>query len=149
MSVNEPRVDRGAAGANHALWIGPLIAVAGLLSYFGFFARWPLFRDTAWLNFLILIAALAISAMGLRRAWPGGGWQRFGGVGSTLASGGLGALLVAYVFFLSYGLPSTDGVTAEGEPIPAVTLASYDGQPVNVASAGAGSTVLVFYRGFW
>lgn len=60
---------RDGAGANHLLWLGPLIAVPGLLSYFAFFSRWPIFRDAAWLNFLILAAALAISAMGLRRAW--------------------------------------------------------------------------------
>jgi len=138
-----------SVGANHSLWLGPLIAAAGLLSYFGFFVRWPVFRDTAWLNFLILIAALAISAIGARRAWSRGGWRRLAGVGSTLVSGGVGALLVAYVFFLSNGLPSTEGVTTEGEAIPVMTLASYDGSQVNVAAAGDDSTILVFYRGFW
>ncbi len=135
--------------SNHFLWLGPLIAVAGLLSYFTFFSRWPVFRDTAWLNFLILAAALVISAMGLRRAGLRGGWRVFAGVGSTLVSGGLGALLVAYVFFLSNGLPSSEGVTAEGEAIPVMTLTSYDGTQVNVAAAGQDSTILVFYRGFW
>ena len=139
----------GGAGANHFLWFGPLIAVPGLLSYFVLFSRWPAFRDTAWLNFLILAAALAISAMGFRRAWQKGGWQVLAGVGSTIVSGGLGAVLVAYVFFISNGLPSTEGVMSEGEAVPAVTLASYDGMQINVAEVGTDSTVLVFYRGFW
>ena len=102
-------------GANHLLWLGPLIAVPGLLSYFVFFSRWPAFRDTAWLNFAILAVALAISAMGLRRAVASGGWRLFAGIASTITSGGLGALLVAYVFFLSNGLPSVEGVTSKGE----------------------------------
>jgi hypothetical protein len=138
-----------SAGANHSLWLAPLIAAAGLLSYFTLFARWPVFRDTAWLNFLILFAALAISAMAWRRAWPRGGWRRLAGFGSVLVSGGLGGLLVAYVFFLSNGLPTTEGVTAEGEAVPVMTLTSYDGSRVNVAAAGGDSTILVFYRGFW
>ncbi len=96
-----------------------------------------------------MIRALAISAVGLGRAWPRGGWRRLAGIGSTFVSGGLGAVLVAYVFFLSFGLPTTEGVTAEGELIPAVTLVSYDGKQINVAEAGQDSAILVFYRGFW
>jgi hypothetical protein len=145
----DSHLSESSADTNHFLWLGPLIAVPGLLSYFVFFSRWPSLRDTAWLNFLILAAALVISAMGLKRAWPTGGWRILAGIGSTLVSGGLGAVLVAYVFFLSNGLPSVEGVTAEGEAVPALTLASYDGKPINVADAGSGATVLVFYRGFW
>lgn len=147
--MSDSERSNGGAGINHFLWLGPLIAVPGFLSYFVFFSRWPVFRDTAWLNFLLLAAALAISTVGLGRAWPRGGWRRLAGIGSTLVSGAFGALLVAYVFFVSDGLPTTEGVTAEGEPIPAVTLASYDGKLINVAEAGQDSAILVFYRGFW
>ena len=147
--MSDSESSNGHSGVNHFLWLGPLIAVPGFLSYFAFFSRWPVFRDTAWLNFSILAAALVISAVGLGRAWTRGGWRRLAGIGSTLVSGGFGAVLVAYVFFISYQLPTTEGVTAEGEPIPAVTLTSYDGKQINVAEAGQDSAILVFYRGFW
>ncbi len=137
------------APTNHFLWLGPVVAVAGLLSYFLFFVQWPMLRDTAWLNLLIVVAGLAVSVLGLSRAMPSGGWRVIAGIASTLVAGGAGALLVFYVFFLSYQLPSDEGVTAEGEAVPAVALVSYDGQSVDVAVAGEDSTILVFYRGFW
>ena len=139
--------ENAAAPTNHFLWLGPVIAVPGMLSYFVFFNQWPALRDTAWLNILILAAALLISVLGLRRAAATGGWRVFAGIASTLVSGASGAALLFYVFSLSNQLPSAEGVTAEGERVPAVTLFSYDGKQIDVAAQK--SMILVFYRGFW
>jgi hypothetical protein len=139
-----------ARSRNHWLWLGPLIAIPGFISYWGFFVRWPVFRDTAWLNIAILLGAVAISVVGLRRAWPRGGWlRRSAGVAGLALSAALTGLLVVYCYVLSYDLPSAEHAIAEGERLPAITLASYDGEPVDLAATGEGSTVLVFYRGFW
>lgn len=134
---------------NPFLWLGPLIAIPGFFSYWGFFVRWPLFRDTAWLNIGILLVAVALSILGLRRAWPRGGWRRLAGAGGAALSALLLAGLVAYCYGMSYGLPSADAAIAEGATIPAVTLAAHDGSQVDLARASQQPLVLVFYRGHW
>ena len=40
---------------NHALWLGPLISVAGTVSYFQFFARFPALRDFPWINLPLVV----------------------------------------------------------------------------------------------
>ena len=80
---------------NHALWLGPLLAIVGLVSYYTLFYRWPMTRDVPWVNFAILLGALALSAVGLARAWRRGGWRRFAGVAGFLWSTGLAVLFVA------------------------------------------------------
>ena len=135
--------------AHPLLWLAPLLAIAGFFSYWGFFIRWPFLRDTGLLNLAVLLVALGLSVAGLRRAWSAGPWRRVaGGFGVLLSTLLLGAF-VGYVYFLSYGLPETDGVVKVGEPLPAMTLAAHDGAPVDLGAAAEGPLVLVFYRGHW
>ena len=134
---------------NHALWLAPMLALGGFLSYSAFFARWPIFRDDPWLNLLILVASIGLSVVGVRRAWPRGGWQRLAGIGGVLLSSALTVLLLVYCYSLSYGLPSAELAVEEGEPIPAIVLASHDGSQVDLGALAREGLVLVFYRGFW
>jgi hypothetical protein len=147
--MTEPVTAPSPSKTNHLLWLGPLLAVFGCLSYFLLFARWPLFRDTPWLNLLILVGAVALSFAGLRRAWPQGGWRRIGAIAGLGVSALFGVALLLYCYRLSYDLPSADLAVASGERIPAITLPAQDGRPVDLAEAAAGPLVLVFYRGFW
>ena len=149
MEAAQESPESGTHSRNHFLWLGPVIAVPGFLSYYGFFVQWAVFRDTAWLNIGILLGATAISLLGLLRAWPRGiGW-RAAGVVSTGVSGFLTGLLIVYCYGLSYGLPSADLAALEGQRIPSVTLASYDGTEIDVGLATDQPLILVFYRGFW
>lgn len=134
-------------GRNHLAWIAPLIAIAGFLSYYTYFSMWPVFRDVPWLNLLILVLATALSVVAFRRARPGWG-KAASGVG-LLVSVGLLGLLSFYCFVLSYQLPDPNLVADDGTRLPAITLASWDGQPVDVAEAANDKLILVFYRGYW
>ena len=134
---------------NHALWLGPLTAVVGFLSYYTFFAQWPIFRDVPWANLLILTLAICISGIGLRRAWPEFGWRRVAGVTGMFVSSALTVMLLLYCFVLSYKLPSADLAVKQGGQIPFVSLASNDGSQVNLGEAATDRLILVFYRGFW
>ena len=134
---------------NHGLWLAPILALGGFLSYWGFFARWPIFRDDPWLNLLVLGGAIALSIAALRRAWPSGVWHRIAGIGGVALSSALTVLLLAYCYGLSYQLPSADLAVEAGEPIPPVVLASHDGGQVDLGAAGSERMLLVFYRGFW
>jgi hypothetical protein len=134
---------------NHALWLTPILAIGGFLSYYAFFARYPMFRDHPWANLLILAAAIALSIFGLRQAWPRGGWRRLASVCGVLLSTGLTGMLLFYSYSLSYGLPSAELGAKLGERVPAVSLASTDGGTLDLGEAASSRLVLVFYRGFW
>jgi len=141
--------DETGPSRNHYVWLGPLIALPGFLSYFMLFSKWPAFRDTGWLNLLILAGALTISVIGLRRAWSGGVGRRVAGVAGTVFTAFFAALLPFYIFSLSYSLPDASEGAGLGERIPAITLASYDGSSIDLGAPSDDPLILVFYRGFW
>ncbi len=135
---------------NHLTWIGPLLAFAGVVSYFEVFARFPPLRDFPWVNLPLTFLGLALSGVGLRRAFRSAGVLR----GKLLASVGfafsllLAATLVWYVFSYSYQLPSTAKAQSLVEA-PDLALASSSGETVRLSDYRGRKVVLVFYRGFW
>lgn len=135
--------------SGHFLWMGPLLAVAALLSYPTFFVQWPVFRDTAWLNLLLLLLAVALSIAGLRRNWPVRGWRRLAGIGGTVLSVTLATFFMWYLYENTYWLPPADVTALNGTRIPAVSLASETGELVDLGAAAKGPLLLVFYRGHW
>ncbi len=147
----EPGSADGASSAtgrfNHRAWIGPLVAIFGLLSYFTLFYRWPLTRDLPWLNLLILLAAIGVSLTALPRARSTAG--RVGGGVGLFVSVALAGLLCFYVFSLSYRLPDAGRVVDDGTRLPEISLASARGEAVDVAAAARDKLILVFYRGHW
>jgi len=132
---------------NPLAWIAPLVAIPGFVSYWAFFAAYPVFRDFPWVNLLILTGAVALSVVALRRARPG--WGRAGSIAGLAVSVSLLGLLSAYCFVLSYQLPDPNRVVGDGTRIPDITLASSNGGRVDVAAAAADKLILVFYRGHW
>ena len=142
-----PESDSARSPHNVAAWMGPLIAVPGFLSYWLFFVQWPLFRDFPWMNLLILSLAIGISLVGVRRARTRRG--RIGSVAGLTFSLLLTGLLSYYCFVLSYQVPDAGRAVATGTPLPAVTLVSWDGKPIDLGEAGRDELILVFYRGYW
>ena len=128
---------------NHLVWIGALVSVFGLVSYFAFFAMYPVFRDTAWLNLLLVGLGLVLSLLALRRRRS---WLSAGG---ALLSVACVILLAGYVFGLSQQLPPTDNVVRVGAEAPAFSLPDQTGAAVSLADFAGRPVVLVFYRGFW
>ena len=128
---------------NHAVWIGLLISLVGLVSYFTFFARFPALRDVPWLNLALVTVGLAVSAWAVRRR------RSVWSVGGLALSAACAGLLAAYVFVLSYGLPGTDRVVQVGDPAPAFALADQEGRITSLDRYRGSNLVLVFYRGFW
>ena len=138
-----------SSGRNHAIWIGPLVAVLGFASYWTLFARWPALSDFPSVNLAALSLGVTISAVGVRRAWLGGALGRVGSATGLALSTFLTAVLGWYCFSFSYGLPNEAGALGVGRPAPAVALTDHTGLNVDIAEAGRGLLVVVFYRGFW
>jgi hypothetical protein len=128
---------------HHLIWIGALISVIGLVSYFTFFARFPATRDIPWVNLALVCAGMALSALAVRRR------VSFFSVTGFLLSAASAGLLTAYVYVLSDQLPDTDGVVAIGAEAPAFELTDDTGAPVGLGDFRGAPLVVVFYRGFW
>jgi hypothetical protein len=143
MDVSDPNL------RNRAAWLGPLVAAFGLLSYFTIFYRWPALRDFPWLNLSLLLGGIALSIVGLRRAWPVAGWRRIAAASGMVGSVGLTGLFVWYCFLFSYSLPDEAGALAVGRPVPELVIEDHSGAPFDLARASHQRVVLVFYRGHW
>ncbi len=136
---------------NHLTWIGPLVAFAGVVSYFEVFARFPPLRDFPWVNLPLTLLGLALSALGLWRASRAAEVYR----GKVLGSLGfafsllLAAALVWYVFSFTYTVPPPTEATLALVDAPDFALAASTGDTVRLSDFRGRKVVLVFYRGFW
>lgn len=146
---------------NWRIWAGFLTCIAGLLSYFLLFFKFPVTRDVPWVNFLLLAAGLVLLGSGLRRAFKEPQQYRGKIVGSILAVLGLaGAGFFCFlIFYASKQLPKSPGAPRVGDRAPEFALADTRGQQTSLASLMAAplpgsklppkGVLLIFYRGYW
>jgi len=132
-----------ATDRNHAVWIGALVSIIGLMSYFFVFARFAPLRDFPWINLPMVLIGLSVSIWAVRRRLSF--WSVSGALVSTLAA----SLLVAYVFFLSNQLPDPTRVVRVGDMAPSFALTDHSGKTVRLEDFEGSELVMVFYRGFW
>ncbi len=133
----------GTRRRNHAAWIGPLIALVGLVTYFSCAVNIPALRDSAALNLFVVSCGVAVSVWGVagRRNWKS--WT------GLLSSGAFACLLFGYVFILSSQLPEPDSAPAVGSAAPSLVLPDQTGRLVSLGDFQDRRVVLVFYRGYW
>ena len=143
---------------NLILPAGFFVTVAAFLSYFMFFARFPVTRDFPWVNLILFALGLALLGVGIRRAY--GEPSRYRGKISGPVLGTLGVLIfglfLVYNFWLSRQLPAATRAPSVGEKAPDFALPDTQGAPVTLSklfSGGPGRrdqwVLLVFYRGYW
>jgi hypothetical protein len=134
---------------NHWLWSGPLVALAGFVSYFVVFAAWAATRDVPWVNLPLVLLGAGMSVWGARLAVKRGGWRIAVGGLAALFSVGLAGLLAFYCFILSYQMPAPTAASDTGAELPALTLPAHDGTAVVLREAAKEKLVLAFFRGAW
>lgn len=134
---------------NHLVWIGPLVAFAGALSYFTVFVRWPVLRDFPWVNLPLVLLGLGISIMALGRRRRDSKVSRLVAWTGALFSTLLAGLFCAYVFHFSSTLPAATAATMQMDQAPEFALQDQDGRVVRLADLRGKNAVLIFFRGFW
>lgn len=136
----------------HAVWIGPLLTLAGALSYFLFFAQFPALRDFPLLNLPIVLLGLALAGAGCWKMFtsPGGMLGKMFASASLLLSLGVAGLYCFYIFFLSYQMPDAATTSPELQAAaPGFSLPDQNGKQVQLSDYLGSKVILVFYRGHW
>jgi len=134
---------------------GFLVSIGAFLSYFFYFAYFPVTRDVPWANLLLFTAGLVLLGGGLRRAFAQA--DRYRGKISaplfTLLSVAVLGLFLFYNFSFSQQLPAAGQAPKVGQAAPDFTLPDKNGEAVKLSdlrkSDGARWVLLVFYRGYW
>ncbi len=147
---------------NWPIWAGFLLSLIALLSYPFVFVSWAVTRDFPWANLLLFALAVALLALGVRRAFAAGGAHpmrsRIVGVILTTLSFAILGLFVFSVFIMARHLPASHGAPQVGQKAPDFTLSDTVGKPVSLTQLLASSdekartpkgVLLVFYRGYW
>ena len=136
---------------NHMLWIGPLLAFLGVVSYFMVFARFASLRDFPWVNLPLVLLGAAAAALGVWRAVVHRETYRGRILGplSLIVALFFAGVFVLYIFKWSYTLPEMTSTTLSLDQAPDFALASMDGDTVRLSDLRGQKVVVIFYRGFW
>lgn len=127
------------------LWAGLALAIIAFVSYFGFFARFPITRDVPWASWLLFAIAVALLVGGFRRA-P----RRILG-GSVMIIGIAIALLFIGATTFGTKLPVSHP-PAVGQKAPDFALVDSTHRRVTLSQIEAAAprgVLLIFYRGYW
>jgi hypothetical protein len=136
---------------NHAIWLGPAVTFCGAVSYFTVFVGYPDLRDFPWINLPLVLVGVALSALGLWRAFRRSSvfrGKRLGTVGFALSLF-LGGLFCFYVFAYSYRLPGPTPTSRALTDVQDFALVDHAGKPFRLGELRGRKVVLVFYRGHW
>ena len=128
---------------NHTAWVGPLIGLIGLVTYFTVAVRFPDLRDSANANLLLVIGGTAIAAWGLFRRPNWKSWIGFGVAGS------FSLLFCWYIFVYSSQLPAPDTAPAVGAAAPPLELPDQSGRMLSLENFSGQRVLVIFYRGYW
>ena len=141
------------------LWSGLLLAIAAVISYPTFFARFPITRDVPWVNLLLLTIAALLAFVGLRRAFASystRGRKIIASIATTLT---VAVILLFVAGFMIYPrhMPASHGAPQIGQRAPDFRLLDINNQPITLSQLLAQpidgrapkGVLLVFYRGYW
>ncbi len=136
---------------NNFAWIGPALTFTGVVTYFMWFARYPLLRDFPWLNLPLVLLGVVLSFIGVKAVFAGKRpWSRkLAAGGGLVLAAALATLFVGYVFYLSSMLPEARPDTIAMVEAPSAALTDAGGAVVHLADYRGRKAVLVFYRGHW
>jgi hypothetical protein len=142
---------------NRAPWVAFLLVLCAIALNMGMFFGMPGDRIIPLLSLLLGLAALALSAIGAKRAF--GQPQVYGGKVSSSIFAFLAIAICALMTFgwiQSRALPPGSGAPQVGQKAPDFTLTDAQGNKVSLAQLlGPGdatapkAVLLVFYRGYW
>lgn len=134
---------------NHLLWLAPILALFGFLSYFLIFIRWPLLREVPFVNFAILLVAAIAAVLAARRARGRARWQRWTSLALLPLPFLLAGMLALFCVRGSALPPPPSAGLVAGAAVPDLRVLDHHGGEVSMAELSQGRVVVVFFRGAW
>ncbi len=135
---------------NHAIWLGVVLVLVGLLTYL-YSIRFPALRDFPWVNLPLVLAGVIVSAIGFWQAiWRPSVYRGkiLGGLGLALSLA-ITIFFIYGVFFLTARVPAPTSTSLAMTVAPDFTLMNQSGEPVRLSQYRGQKVVLIFYRGYW
>jgi hypothetical protein len=131
---------------NWPLWSGLLLAILAFLSYFFFFARFPITRDVPWASYLLFLVAIALLVAGWRRA-P----KKILPTIITVLGLFVAGVFTFIVNAFTKDLPVSPHAPAIGTKAPEIVLLDANKHTVALSQllGSSNGVLLVFYRGYW
>ncbi len=131
-------------------WLGATISLVGLLSYFFLFFRYPILRDTPWINVPLAVIGIMIAVYGLFKTikTSPGLLTRSLSISGFLLSATCSTLLLGYVFWLSYQIPIAKAPELLSLA-PDFNLKDQHNQYTSLKSFNGKNVILTFFRGHW
>ncbi len=131
-------------------WFGLPLVLVGCLSYFLFFALFPITRDFPWLNLILIGIGLTFAwrSFAIARETQRRGHSVWHGLLLT-ASALFAGLFLFYVFYISYQIPQETATTKNLAASPEFALTAHDGSTVRLEDFRGRYLILSFYRGHW
>jgi hypothetical protein len=134
---------------NWQLWSGFALSVVAFLSYWIFFARFPITRDVPWVNLTLFVIAISLLVIGFRHATG----RRIGAWIATIFGVFLCAVFCFVIFIGARWLPASEHAPAVGSKAPDFVLLDIHRKPVALArllaEPATKGVILIFYRGYW
>lgn len=144
---------------NWQIWAGFLLTFGGLLSFPLFFVWFPATRDFPWANLLLVVVAVVLLVIGLKRAFQPDRSKIAKLLASVLTMLSIAAIgLFLYAFFImAKQLPASSGAPQVGQKAPEFTLADTSEKQVALSEllstpvngSKPKGVLLIFYRGYW
>lgn len=145
-----------AENRNRAVWLGPLLGLLGIVSYFALIlpAGWRSLAELPWPSILLVLTGVVLALRGTATIWRtpavSNTERALSGLGLTF-SGFSAWVLIGYLFVMSADVPDTAQVTPEGDPFPVAvgSLPDNSGNTISLGELTRGNAILVFFRGHW
>lgn len=146
---------------NWPLWVGLVLTLAAVFTYFAVFVWFPLTRDFPWANLLMFAVAGVFIFLGLRRGFASDRpHPRRSKIVTTIVSIFsflLFALFVFAVFIAARWLPASKGAPQVGQRVPEFSMPDASGKQVSlnellttpINGKAPKGVLLIFYRGYW
>lgn len=136
---------------NPAVWLGPLLTVAGVATYPTLLARFATLRDVPWVSVPAVVLGVATSLYGAIRSFERGVGvgRRVLAVALALGAAGLAGRFLYDTLVASYRLPEPTAETLELRDAPDFTLRASTGGVLRLSDLRGRPVLLLFFRGAW
>lgn len=132
----------------NAIWLGPLLAIAGCITYFWIFSQFPITRDFPWVNLPMAALGFLLSLIALLKWKKSGKFMQFILGAGTAVSAFFAGILFLYVFVISSNMPMPKVLGFQKDP-KTLSLQATGDRTISLGDHPDKRILVSFFRGYW